>query len=980
VAAVGSARYLVSSRGSHFCWASLSLLLLCIPTPARCAVHPLWSQRLSGSSAPTSALKVAAMGHDRDDNLVVTGNVEAGVTGRDVLTIKYSAIDGSVIWSNRFNSTFNGDDTASELAVDNQGNVVVTGTCPTGEWSWGGYQSGSQTLSYFTIKYSGNTGEVLWDNRHGAFDVPSGMPLHVACDSLGNVLTTGRAPMEFLDFGVRVTYWVCYTAKFAASGGQLLWKVMDPGSVGGSLAPTALVVDSENNVVVVGDPQEYTVKYSGDSGRQIWSVHQPRDGALLAVTVDAVGNVLVSGADFGGSLYFAKISKSGGTTLWEARFRGLQNYGGLGTTLAVDGSGDVIVTGYSTTGDYDHLYDGYLMKLSGVTGNQMWQNIYKGILPQSQRLHLDRNDDVTIAWMSFLGENSLTPNARYFGSQCTARFSGTNGSMLWKRSELPMDESDALPGGTALAVDSQAHVYRAGYYTNQNFVSKYSNVKGETLWNRNVTARDASSSMPSWIEADRELVTVVGVSGKDYWTVRYRRGDGSVLWDRRFAEMPGYVNRPLCMGLDRDGNVILAGALGPNAYTTKYDGVDGRILWERTVAGSEAEPAQHQSIAVERTTGNFAVTGFSGRSSFTIKYSANDGSILWKSVYDGTSGSTNRSVAIAIDSNGDVVVSGNSWRSNSVTSSDIYAIKYSGRDGRMLWQTRYDGPAGLEDRAQGLALDPSGNVFVAGYSENRWPTNLIDYHVWKQASDDGRLLWEYRQASNMRFMEWLQQGQFIIASDQNGDVFITYPLGLNYASVTCKLSGHDATKLWTASIPTQEEFHLGSQRYGTASIGLALDEVGNPITCVPVRKLNNTHDVYVTKRNSSDGASVWQRVLDGQLVGDDRAAVTRCVDVGPDGLVALALGVDGFAGDHYQMQTFAFQETLPPLRWDATASQLVLTFDGEPGSSYEIQRSDSLTGLWITLEVRKTPNNGVIRFVDSHPPRQVAFYRTRVTR
>ena len=118
-------------------------------------VTQLWVQHYSEttSNAADSARIVTV---DAAGDVIVTGQTDNGLNGQDIVTIKYSGSNGSVIWQRRYDSGGNANDTPSALGVDPSGNVVVSGT--------------SQYLgrsAFYTAKYGSADGALLWERRDG---------------------------------------------------------------------------------------------------------------------------------------------------------------------------------------------------------------------------------------------------------------------------------------------------------------------------------------------------------------------------------------------------------------------------------------------------------------------------------------------------------------------------------------------------------------------------------------------------------------------------------------------------------------------------------------------------------------------------------------------------------------------------------------------------------------------------------------------
>src|SRR5262249_45820114 len=94
---------------------------------------------------------------------------------------------------------------------------------------------------------------------------------------------------------------------------------------------------------------------------------------------------------------------------------------------------------------------------------------------------------------------------------------------------------------------------------------------------------------------------------------------------------------------------------------------------------------------------------------------AQGGVPLWTNRYSFVSGGSSGASGIAVDGNGNVFVTGGSRRTADSASSDYATIKYSNA-GIPLWTNRYDGPANGSDEARAIAVDTDGNVIVTGFS------------------------------------------------------------------------------------------------------------------------------------------------------------------------------------------------------------------------------------------------------------------------
>jgi hypothetical protein len=122
------------------------------------------------------------------------------------------------------------------------------------------------------------------------------------------------------------------------------------------------------------------------------------------------------------------------------------------------------------------------------------------------------------------------------------------------------------------------------------------------------------------------------------------------------------------------------------------------------------------ALAVDAS-GNAYVTGETvgsgtGGDYGTVKYDAR-GRQRWVTRYNGPGNATDVAVALAVDGSGDVYVTG--WSAGSGTETDYATVKYSAL-GVGQWVARYNSPENAFDDASALAVDTSGNVYVTGRS------------------------------------------------------------------------------------------------------------------------------------------------------------------------------------------------------------------------------------------------------------------------
>lgn len=165
---------------------------------------------------------------------------------------------------------------------------------------------------------------------------------------------------------------------------------------------------------------------------------------------------------------------------------------------------------------------------------------------------------------------------------------------------------------------------------------------------------------------------------------------------------------------DTNGNVYLAGEEGKTVktvYLRKYD-TNGNILWTITTGANFGGSEGIYGLAVDANgyifaSGYATVTG-EGTNVWIGKYDSN-GSQVWSKTYSGSPEGNDSGKAIAVDTSGNIFVTG----TLTITSegASLWLAKYD-NSGNLVWTTT----ATADTVGNGLAIDTTGNIYVSGDS------------------------------------------------------------------------------------------------------------------------------------------------------------------------------------------------------------------------------------------------------------------------
>lgn len=650
----------------------------------------------------------ATLATDSAGNVYVVGTSIATGTGQDILTIKYNPA-GSVVWIARYDaghSAPNNNESPTAIAVDPSGNVIVTGTQQDGAYS---------NYDWITIKYS-SLGTQLWAVDYDGNAIADDVPRAMVVDSAGNAYVTGEspeAPSVFPDF---------LTLKYSPAGDQV-WESRYAG-LGGSDMAKALALDSLGNVYVAGTSSglygnfDYALVKYDSSGIEQWD--RTHDGTangndqVSVLAVDASNYVYVGGSSEGstGSFDYCTIKfDSFGEVEWIRRYDRVGGHDLL-NAMAVDSSGNVYVTGRSDYGlGLDPISDYATIKYDN-SGTQQWVALYDGpdqVQDVARAIAIDPAGNVYIA-----GESDGPGTSFDFA---TIKHDG-NGNEVWvRRYNGPGNFNDSA---AAVVIDPEGNVLITGSSTGSGTGMDFATIKYKPALQEWVALaiapyQDVGSNSPKDLAVDSSGNVYVtgslgGMYAEDYATIKYN-ASGSQQWMAIFDGAGNYLDQGRALALDSSGNVYVTGIAwdwdpDDDFGTIKYD-AGGNEQWVRLYNGTGNANDVAEDMAVD-SSGNVYVTGSSegygtGGDFATVKY-ASDGTPQWEARYDSPGHGSEGATAIAVGSSGHVFVTGKGIEG-------IVTVKYAASDGSEAQVATHDGGG-----ANAMAMDSSGNVFVTGSS------------------------------------------------------------------------------------------------------------------------------------------------------------------------------------------------------------------------------------------------------------------------
>lgn len=670
----------------------------------------LWKKSWRGSGqGPDIAYGIAY----HNGTLYATGEVSNAGVGFDFFTIAVSSA-GDSIWGAHYNDpTFNQYDQANAIAIDDAGNIIVSGESDRDP-------SSVTNDDFLTIKYN-SSGAQQWIARYNGTGNETDRAIAVDSDASGNVFVAGRSFNGGDDDYA--------TIKYDASGSVVWTRIFDNGDIDRA---ADMSVDAQGNCYVTGrsdngnDDDFRTLKYD-PNGIELFNIAYDfvEDDRADHLAVNPDGTFAIAGRSDGTASailnYNYRVIKYGsnGAQLWSATYDGPAANDDIVQDIALSPSGEVLVTGYSDAASTIAIQNDMVSILYSPTGSVTWTKIYAGAAGKDDEAAACTFDTQGKAWIAGHTEDNLARRDAYL-VQYDAQGNAVSSS-VWNGFG---DNSDNV---RETVVDNTSNIYLCGYAVGK--------------------------------DTDRDMFVCKLTSG------------GDTLWTRRLSgTLFGSDEEANAIALDNSNNVIVSGytknsGTGSDITLIKYS-TTGTLLWTTQFNGTANESDRSYDLATDAQ-GNIYITGKTDINSspiiindeiFTAKYNSN-GNLLWSSIHSG-GGGIDRGRNIHVASNGNVYVTG---QANNGTNEDAIIIKYNS-NGTEQWTYNFNNNHDMFK--QSILGSDESITMLANVSDE--VDSLNTKIAITQVNNSGQVLWEqlYTQPSSLPvFAEHIaasSSGEFVI--------------------------------------------------------------------------------------------------------------------------------------------------------------------------------------------------------------------------
>ncbi len=797
-----------------------------------------WTHRYTGPEASADSPNDVFI--DNSGNMYATGQSMVGGGFFKFITVKFNSA-GIRQWVTKYEGPIFSNNTGNAVTVDNSGNVYVTGF---GRTAGGNYD-------VLTLKYN-SSGVQQWIqiyNGTGNFD---DFGTSIVVDESGFVYVGGYS------FGSGTGY--DFVLLKYTVGGASQWTQRWNGVSNGEENLKKIALASNGDVVLTGQSFSstssidfMTIRYN-PAGGIVWAqkYNGPLNGGDIpsSLCIDASGFIYVSGQSTGtGTGYDAIVVKynSAGVEQWVGRYNGASSNDDAATSLAVDPAGNVFITGHTfiTGGQY---YNFATVKYNS-SGAEQWARTYNGV-----ESFYDKSQDIKVdaAGNSYITGQSIKPSDGT-SDIVTIKYSSA-GTPLWTEIYNGPGALDDIPKKLLLDNTNSPIILASSY---SYFFRK-----------KNMAPALDNYSPPEYKDGNGGNNFLALCGSSDYLLIKYST-NADLIYETRYDGSGAGRDESKALTADDSGNCYVTGisfdvATNFDYATLKYNEFGAPLWAARYDAGFNGVD---KAVSVAKDANGFTyVTGFSqgsagGYDIATIKYDYS-GSQVWASRYNGAANGDDYGVGVAVDATGNVYVTG--YSDGSATGKDYVTIKYNPA-GAQQWAMRYNGSANSNDYTTAIVLDTPGNIYITGKVSNSG--SQLDMATIKY-NPSGSQVWAsvYNGAANdsdeANYLSLDASGNVIVAGRSK-----SLSTGFDFATV----------KYNSAGVQQWATLHNGSAGGSDEITSVACDNNGNIIVTGASKNIVTDYD-YATIKYNAGGVQQWISNYNG-TASDVDIANSLCVDL-----------------------------------------------------------------------------------------------------
>ncbi len=339
--------------------------------------------------------------------------------------------------------------------------------------------------------------------------------------------------------------------------------------------------------------------------------------------------------------------------------------------------------------------------------------------------------------------------------------------------------------GTGISLDSSGNIYITGWTGDSNgiatsgsYQTSYGGGGGDAF-----LAKFSNSGSLLW-------GTYYGGDGQD-------EGNGISIDGLGDIYITGFTNSASGIATSGAYQTSHSGATGLSneAFLAKFSS-SGSLLWGTYYAGIESWGS---SVAADAF-GNVCITGWTNsdvdvasagayqtiyggayNDAFLARFNSS-GNLLWSTYYGG--GNSDGGWNVSIDNLGYIYMSGNTTSDSGIATNGSYQASMGGVEdaflakfsssGNLIWATYFGGSG--TDEAFGLSIDPSGNVFISGFTSSTNNIATSDAYRTSNGGGDDAFLAKFNSYGNLTWATYYggtgYDYAYGVSADVSGNIFI----------------------------------------------------------------------------------------------------------------------------------------------------------------------------------------------------------------